>query len=158
MILSGWRISSSEFASSPSAMMSGEGAYLHGGRWNSKGNRVVYLGTSLAQASIELLVHLNRTDILRSYFKMQVTFDESLVLYIDPEDLPSDWCLPTMASSVQRIGDNWLEDQQSPLLQVPSAAVGGEFNYLFNPSHPDSSKAIFGLIMPFDYDPRLLKV
>lgn len=154
---SGWRIADPEFATSPTQMMSGEGAYLHGGRWNSKGTPVVYLGTSLAQAAMELLVNLQRYDVLRKFHKMEVTFDEALMQHIDLADLPADWTSPTLMSSVQMTGDAWINDASSVILQVPSAALPGEYNYLFNPAHPDANKVVFGPLTEFRYDPRLLK-
>ena len=38
--------------------LSGEGARLYGGRWNSPGKSKVYLSTSRTLAALELLVHL----------------------------------------------------------------------------------------------------
>ncbi|WP_316368938.1 RES family NAD+ phosphorylase [Candidatus Thiodiazotropha sp. CDECU1] len=156
-MLSGWRIAAPEFASSPDEMMSGEGAYLFGGRWNSKGVRVVYLGSSLAQAAMELLIHLGRADILNDYYKMKVSFPEALVQHIALADLPEEWREPTMASSVQAVGDQWVTDRSSLILQVPSATVSGEYNYVFNPLHPDATKARFSAITKFTFDPRLVK-
>jgi RES domain-containing protein len=156
-MLSGWRVAAPAYASTQQEMMSGEGAYLHGGRWNSKGVRVVYLGSSLAQASLELLVHLGRAAVLNSYLKMEVSFDESLMQYIDLEDLPDDWAEPTMASSVQAVGDSWVSAHSSLILQVPSAAVRGEYNYLCNPQHTDFKNLTFSPITSFNYDPRLIK-
>jgi RES domain-containing protein len=94
-------------------MLSGEGAFLYGGRWNSKGVRVVYLGTSLAQAALELLVHLRRPDILRQYAKLEVSFDAALVTHIDLNDLPDNWNSPQLASAVRNVGDNWVKDEIS---------------------------------------------
>lgn len=156
-MLSGWRISAPEFASSPDEMMSGEGAYLFGGRWNSKGIRVVYLGSSLAQAAMELLIHLGRADILNVYHKLEVSFPEELVQHIALADLPKDWRKPTMASSVQAVGDQWVTDKSSLILQVPSATVTEEYNYIFNPLHPDATKATFSAITKFTFDSRLVK-
>jgi RES domain-containing protein len=157
LTLTGWRIAAVEYAASPSQMMSGEGAYLFGGRWNSKGVKVVYLGSSLAQAAMELLIHLGRADILKGYHKMKVFFPEEVVQHIAPSDLPKDWREPTMASSVQAVGDQWIVENSSLILQVPSAAVSGEYNYLFNPQHPDIDRATFGEITAFTFDPRLVK-
>lgn len=156
-MLSGWRIAAPEFAATANEMMSGEGAFLFGGRWNSKGMQVVYLGSSLAQASMELLVHLGRAEVLQQYCKMEVLFDEAQVLHIALEDLPADWAEPTMTAAVQAVGDAWVADQGSLILQVPSAVVVGEYNYLFNPLHPDSGNTSFGAITPFDFDHRILK-
>lgn len=155
MKLSGWRIADPAFASTPEAMLSGEGAFLYGGRWNSKGVRVVYLGTSLAQAALELLVHLRRPEVLRQYVKLEVVFDAALVTHIDRDDLPADWNSPRLASSVRSVGDNWAKEEVSLILQVPSAAIQGEYNYLLNPSHPDMNKINIGSLTEFAYDPRL---
>lgn len=156
-MLSGWRVAAPDFASTPEEMLSGEGAYLYGGRWNSKGVRVVYLGTSLAQASMELLVHLGRADVLNAFLKMEVSFNESVIEHIALEDLPENWAEPSMTSSVQAVGDTWAEDQSSLVLQVPSAAIPGEYNYLFNPLHPNADTVVLSEITPFNYDPRLIK-
>ena len=156
-MLSGWRIADPWYASTPEQMMSGEGAFLFGGRWNSKGTRVVYLGTSLAQAAMELLVHLGRPDILKTYHKMEVSFSPDLVQHIHIDDLPDDWASPSMAPAVQATGDAWVKAKTSVLLQVPSAAIPGEYNYLFNPGHPDAKSVSYSPITPFGFDPRLLK-
>jgi len=156
-VLSGYRIAAPEFSNSVAEMISGEGAFLYGGRWNSKGIRVVYLGSSLAQSAMELLVHLGRADILNVYRQVSVSFDESLVEHIDIGDLPKDWAEPAMAPSVQATGDAWVDAQSSVVLQVPSVAVMGEYNYLLNPAHPDFTKLKYGEVLPFRYDSRLRK-
>lgn len=157
MILSGWRIAHPDFARTPEQMLSGEGAYLYGGRWNSRGVSMVYLGTSLAQAAMELLVHLDRHEVLEAYHKVQVSFEDALVSHIRIEDLPENWASPSMASPVRQVGDRWVEEQVSVILQVPSASIPGEYNFLLNPAHPDVDKLQVGPVSTFSYDPRLQK-
>ena len=156
MTLKGWRLADPEFASTSADMLSGEGAFLFGGRWNSKGVRVVYLGSRLAQAAMELLVHLGSPKILSTFYTMSVVFDEAHLSHIDLADLPDTWAEPSMASAIQTVGDIWIENEPSLLLQVPSAAVNGEYNYLLNPLHRDMDELIIGPIRPFGYDPRLV--
>jgi hypothetical protein len=60
-----------------------------------------------------------------------------------------------MASAMQSVGDIWIENELLLLLQAPSAAVNGEYNYLLNPLHRDMGEIIIGPIRPFGYDPRL---
>jgi RES domain-containing protein len=156
-VLTGWRVADPEFSVTPEMMMSGEGAFLYGGRWNSKGTRIVYLGSSLAQSAMELLVHLDRPKVLMAFNKMSVSFEESLVQHIPLKDLPGNWSEPSMASSVQDVGDLWAKEQGSLILHVPSAVIPGEYNYLFNPIHPDVSKAKMSNIISFNFDPRVLK-
>lgn len=153
----GWRICDSAFARSPEEMMSGEGAYLFGGRWNSPGTRMVYLGTSIAQAAFELLVHLRSADVLKHFSKMKVSFSPEHLLVLEEESLPASWRHHAMSSSVQATGDAWVESMASVALEVPSVAVPGASNYLINPAHPDFSKIQWGDVSLFTFDPRILK-
>lgn len=156
-MLEGWRICDPAYATSPEAMMSEEGAYRYGGRWNSPGARMVYLGTSIAQAAFELLVHLRAADVLKRYSKMQVIFAPELSLTLDVTRLPADWADATMVTSVQAMGDAWIESMASVILEVPSVAVAGATNYLVNPAHPDFAKLLYGEILAFDFDARIIK-
>lgn len=156
-MLFGWRVSNPKYSRSIAEMMSGEGSYQYGGRWNSKGTRIVYLGGSLSLASLELLVHLQRPDVLNNYKKLCVSFDESLVLSVDVTSLPANWCDQTINSPVQYVGDDWASQQISVVLEVPSVVTQGEKNYLINVLHPDYPKLEFGGIEDFRFDPRVLK-
>lgn len=153
----GWRIADPEFAKNAQEMLSGEGAFLHGGRWNTKGRRVVYLGGNLATASMELLVHLDSVSVLNCFFKMEVTFDDNHIMHVDPDDLPDDWVHSSMEPITQIIGDDWLDNQESLILQIPSVVVESEYNYLLNPLHTDIKDIKISDITPFKYDPRLRK-
>ena len=153
-MITGWRISSSVF-SNKEDMISGEGAFLYGGRWNSPGGRVIYLGSSIAQAAMELLVHLGRADVLKTYCKMPISFKESFLEQVDINDLPEDWMDNSLTPPTQAIGDSWLRRKESVVLKVPSVAVNGEFNYLINVEHPDFSRLAFGEVETFSYDQRL---
>ena len=135
-------------------MLSGEGARLFGGRWNSPGRAAVYLGDSLALAGMELLVHLGEVDVLGTYRKMPVYIPEELVMHIDVEELPAGWETGPRATT-RAIGDRWLDSGQSAVLQVPSAVVVGESNFIVNPDHPDCAASATGPITDFRYDPRL---
>ena len=153
-MLVGWRLLAPEFAQTVDEVLSGEGARLFGGRWNSPGLAAVYLGDSLALAGMELLAHLGNLDVLKTYRKMPVYIPEALVMHIEPHELPSGWETgPRMTT--REIGDRWLVSRQSPVLQVPSAVVLGESNFIVNPNHPDSDAMVTGPITAFRYDPRL---
>lgn len=137
-------------------MLSGEGARLFGGRWNSPGLAAVYLGDSLALAGMELLVHLGNLDVLKTYRKMPVYIPEKLVMHIEPGDLPMGWETGPRATT-RAIGDAWLSAGQSVVLQVPSAVVLGESNFIINPNHPGVDAMGTGPISDFRYDPRLAR-
>jgi len=55
----------------------------------------------------------------------------------------------------RRMGSAWLTGRESAVLIVPSSAVHGENNYLFNPDHPDFARITFRPSQPFQFDPRL---
>src|ERR671914_520595 len=92
--------------------LDGEGARLAGGRWNSRGRAAVYASSRLSLAALELLVH---TDVR-----------------LVPLDL--------VAFEID-VGDTWLAEDRTAVLQVPSAVVPEEWNYIINPRHP-AAKAI----------------
>jgi RES domain-containing protein len=57
---------------------------------------------------------------------------------------------------VWQIGKQWLQQQQTPVLKVPSAIAPVEYNYLLNPLHPELE---FMLEPPigFKFDRRMWK-
>ncbi len=55
-----------------------------------------------------------------------------------------------------RVGDRWLKDGNSALLEVPSAIIPSETNLIINPLHPDTSKSK-GPAREFQFDPRMWK-
>ena len=137
--------------------MSGEGARRYGGRWNSIGRAAVYLGESLALAGMELLVHLKAERVLETYRKMPVFIPERLVMHVEEDRLPQDWAQPSLHPITQVIGDRWIVQARSAVLQVPSAVVRGETNFIVNPEHTDFSAIGTGPISSFRYDPRLAR-
>lgn len=152
--MAAWRLAAPEFARTPEDMLSGEGARLYGGRWSSPGRAAVYLADSLALAAMELLVHLGNAAVLQTYRKMPVYIPEELVMHIKPGDLPPEWEIGPRAIT-RAIGDGWLAQGQSAILQVPSAVVPVESNFIANPRHPDFPAIKPGSITDFRYDPRL---
>ena len=133
--------------------MSGEGAYLHGGRWNSPGKRVVYMSETLSLAAYELLVHVPFA-VLRPYKRIEVQIPESSLMRLDDSELPWDWSEVGNPDLVA-IGDAWIERGESLGLSVPSVLIPGERNVMLRPDHPDFSQVVFGEILAFYYDPRL---
>ena len=134
---------------------SGEGAAEYGGRWNLPGTRVAYCSGSQSLAALELLVHLNPPVFLK-HRAIRIQFDESLVEYVSPEDLPADWTAEPPALSSQRLGSRWAHEARSAILAVPSAIIPEESNYLVNPLHADFSRIGIGPARDFVLDSRLL--
>ena len=77
-----FRICDPQYAETPDQMLSGEGAFRYGGRWNTPGSRVVYLAESLSLAAYELLVHVP-DQVIAPYKRIQVEVPEKLIMTLD---------------------------------------------------------------------------
>jgi RES domain-containing protein len=150
-MLRAWRIVKERHAATA---FDGEGARLHGGRWNSVGVRVVYASGSKSLAALESLVHLPRPVTAR-YVVIPVDIDEGLVEVFPAGRLPAGWTAEPPSPVSQRIGDVWVRAGRSAVLALPSVLTR-ETNYLLNPAHPDFGKLHPGKPEPFSFDPRLL--
>lgn len=133
----------------------GEGAYLFGGRWNSRGRRMVYTSTTLSLALLEILVHLDPA----------ATVPELVAIPIDVPtgDIEASPLKTSIDSRIEfshdlrttrQTGDRWLDGQRCPCLAVPSAIVPLEQNILLNPAHPAVKNYPIGRPHPFSFDPR----
>ncbi len=145
-----WRIVKEKHAATA---FNGEGARLYGGRWNSAGTSVVYASGSKALATLESLVHLN-PPVFFKYVVVPVEFDEALVE--EAATLPANWRDQPAPASTKAIGDLWVKQTRSAVLELPSVIIPGEANFLLNPAHPDFKKIAIGKPEPFSFDSRLL--
>lgn len=150
---SAWRLTKTKFAGEP---LSGDGARLYGGRWNSPGISVVYFAESVSLAILEVLVHLEAARILESYSLVRIDFDQSNVRAMAVNELPLSWADYPAPEEVQAIGNAWVEASESLLLKVPSTIVPFEHIFLLNPAHPDRGAISVADPVPFRLDPRLL--
>jgi RES domain-containing protein len=132
----------------------GEGAFQHGGRWNSPGTRVVYAASTTSLAILEVIVH-GVEPLLDYYAAIPVEFDAALVTEVDPATLPSGWRAFPAPFELKRIGDEWVASGRSAVLRVPSAVVPHEWNYLLSPEHEDFERVEIGDAVSLETDLRL---
>lgn len=128
---------------------------MYGGRWNSPGVAVIYTAQSQSLAALEMLVHLDSSELLDQYVILGVDVEESLIRGVDASKLPRDWRADPPPAGLKAIGDEWVAAGSSVVLRVPSVLVAGESNFLINPRHRDFSKLRVGEPLPFRFDPRL---
>lgn len=147
-----WRIVKVKYAATA---FDGEGARRYGGRWNSPGARVVYTSSTLSLAALENLVHLT-PPLSFKYSVIQIEFDEALVETMTLANLPKGWTEEPPPPFTKAIGDLWVKEARSAVLELPSAIIQAETNYLLNPAHPDFVKLVIGNPAPFSFDQRLL--
>lgn len=136
----------------------GEGAFLFGGRWNSRGTRILYCAESLSLAALEMLVHLNSAELMSSYSYAKLEFEEKDILPVEKiAKLPKSWSVSPPPMEVEQIGDEWAASMTSLVLRVPSAIVPGEFNFLVNVAHKDFNLIKRGKPRQYIFDARLKK-
>ncbi|TAG17764.1 MAG: RES domain-containing protein [Cytophagales bacterium] len=125
-------------------------------RWNSKGKFVIYTAATRALACLENVVHRSGEGLNASFKTMIIDIPDTLAIaQIAPRDLPKNWSLYENYHLCQKIGDNWLDALQAPVLQVPSAIIGHEFNFLLNPQHPDFKQIVLKRVEDFAFDVRI---
>ena len=134
----------------------GEGARRVGGRWNSKGTRVLYMSENRSRAVLEILVHLAASLPDRYVLGAAEIPDAVAVEVLNETRLPADWSTldPREQELTRRIGDEWVAEQRSAVLSVPSVILG-ERNYVLNPAHPNFPRIAFAEPVPFRFDRRL---
>jgi RES domain-containing protein len=135
----------------------GEGARLFGGRWNSRGVRVVYASTSLALAAVETFVNLepNLQPIDLVSIEGEIP-DEFKIGRLNTKELPARW-YEARDDSLRRFGDQWIRAAETPALLVPSAAIRGDWNVLLNPAHQAFPKIRFQEPKEFAFDARMFR-
>ena len=153
-MVSAWRIVK---RNRTEAAFSGEGARRYGGRWNSVGIAIVYAAESQSLAALEMVVHLDSAELLDHYVVFKVGIDESLVTRVELSDLPRNWRADPPPVKVRQIGDSWAAAGASVGLQVPSAILPAEHNFLLNPRHRDFAKLLIEGPSPFRFDRRLAR-
>jgi RES domain-containing protein len=135
--------------------ISGEGARLKGGRWNSKGFPVVYTSTTISLSLLELVIHSASYDEIQSNLLMKINIPDHLIPPLTALALKTDW--PRDPDYSRFIGNAFIKSKQSLLLKVPSAIITEESNILINPLHPDIKKIKDITASPFQFDSRLFK-
>lgn len=117
---------------------------------------MVYTSQSAALAVLEMLVHLGKGTALPAYVLISCSCDEARVLRLDRSFLPKAWHAFPAPPDLQVIGDAWIKDRTSAVLEVPSALVESESNYLLNPQHSDFPSIRIADPKPLQLDLRLL--
>ncbi len=146
-----FRLSKEQFAQD----LSGKGAELVGGRWNSRGNAMLYTSQSIALCVTEIAVHVPLGILPKDYQLVQIEIPNED--FLEMKRLSKDWQSFPHSNSTQMIGDKFLKDSKFLVLKVPSATVQGEFNYLINPRHKNFDQIKILKIENFNFDERLFK-
>jgi len=148
-----YRIATKQYAQK----LSGEGARLYGGRWNSEGHSLIYAAQTSSLAMLEILVHLNARRVGTNFCIMVIDVPDALVAApIVSEDLPLDWDKNPYGYATQGLGDDFIGKAEKVAISVPSAVNVLECNYLINDRHPNFGEVQLVEVFPIDFDRRLI--
>lgn len=135
--------------------MSGKGAARFGNRWNSKGTEIIYCAGNRALAMAEVAVHINPAILPEDFMMLEIDAPDSIAVKSMEESLLSPgWDIFPHLLSTQKIGDNFIDENEFCILKVPSAVVRGDFNFLINPFHVDFKKIEIVDYYNFPFDRR----
>ncbi len=122
--------------------LSGYGAYLESGRWNSAGREMIYTSQSVALSMLEILAHLPASIAPTGFCLLTLEIPDNEIETINAKQLPKNWNSYPSINATKHIGDFFLEKRNTIALQIPSSIVERENNILLNPLHPNFKKKV----------------
>lgn len=146
-----YRLSRAKYADD----LSGRGAEIAGGRWNSKGLPMIYTGENISLCMAEVAVHMPFGIVPLDYELISLEIPDDEITTVSRKVLPTNWRSYFTILDTQEIGDNFLRNSSKMILKVPSAVVQSEFNYLINPIHKNINQVKIKKVEAFAFDKRL---
>ena len=134
--------------------ISGTGAKLVGGRWNSPGIPILYLSEHISLSVLEMLVNNHFQDFGISLSLLTISIPEKQeIAEIKTGKLKEMW--QEDFSYTRFMGNEFVKTANSLILKVPSAVISEEQNFLINPLHADFKKVKILKTKSFRTDKRL---
>jgi RES domain-containing protein len=138
--------------------LSGKGAAIKGARWNSVGIELIYTAKNRSLAMAEVAVHFTLATLPEDYMMITIDIpDDIKTTHIEEVDLPTGWRDFPHPNSTQKIGDNFVAENNYCVLVIPSVVTQGDLNVLINPNHKDFRKITIKKIEKFPFDKRIFK-
>lgn len=136
--------------------LSGTGAKLVGGRWNSPGVAMLYTSENRALALAEYWVHVHPSSLPTDVCVVELEVpDTARIMSIPLSSLPENWRVGPPLTSLRQAGDQWVLNKQSLILKAPSAVMPLESNYILNPVHQDMARVSIISITDYVWDRRM---
>ena len=128
------------------------------GRWNQRGQLVLYAAGSRALACLENVVHRSGEGLSSLFQVVRIAIPDTLTVEtLTLDQLPAEWQLPRNYARCQPLGAAWYQRQTAAVLRVPSSIIAHEQNYVLNTRHPDFGQVRIAGWEDFSFDPRIKK-
>ena len=148
-----YRLSKAEFAEE----LSGYGAELSGGRWNSKGTPLLYTCVSQSLCVLEIAVRLSVIDVPDGLKLITIRIKDSIIGKVEEKELPTDWQKFPHLRTTQVFGDELINTSKHKAFLIPSAMVPAEHNLIVNPKKVTKKEIEIISIDDFYIDERLYR-
>ena len=126
------------------------------GRWNLRGQLVIYAAGSRALACLENVVHRSGEGLSSRFQVVRVDVPDALPIEeLTLAQMPADWQLARHYARCQPLGATWYQRQTAAILRVPSSIIAHEHNYVLNTRHPDFAQVRIAGREDFAFDPRI---
>lgn len=127
-------------------------------RWNSRSVEIIYTAQSASLACLENVVHRDYLELSMKFCLVTIQISENITIQqVKRSEMRKGWndFGENAYSICRRIGDNWIKEDKSAILKVPSVIVKSEYNYLLNPNHPEMKQIKIIDTEPFLFDTRI---
>ena len=136
--------------------LSGTGAKLVGGRWNSPGVSMLYTSENRSLALAEYWVHVHPSNLPTDVCVVEIEVpDTARIKSIPLSSLPERWRAGPPLQSLRQTGDQWVLEGESLILKIPSTVMPLESNYILNPAHQDMTAVSVITITDYVWDWRM---
>jgi RES domain-containing protein len=146
-----YRIGNSKYAE----VLNGEGARLHGGRWNPVGIPCLYTSERASLCVLEYACNVPLELLPLSLSVTVITLPDDSWQDFRLNELPKNWSEVPVPVETQLWGSEKLAALDVLALKLPSVVIPFEYNYIINPLHPDFRKVKIKEVRPFNFDKRL---
>ena len=125
-------------------------------RWNPNEVEMIYTASSRSLACLENVVHRDKLGLSLVFNILTIECPDTIEIKTIPlSHLPANWIDFDQMYLTQKIGEEWVRNNGSAIVQVPSSIVSEEVNYLINPKHPDFGQIKIVKTQPFVFDSRI---
>jgi RES domain-containing protein len=133
----------------PYAGLTGEGARRYGGRFNPPGIPAIYTSQSIALAVLEILVHIDKSEVPADYVVMAIRVSGRQVSRRTDANL--------MGANQFTIAQFKASFYRWPVLRVQSVIIPREYNFVLLPE-ADGFMATIDWIESLSFDSRLFSL
>ncbi len=134
--------------------LNGEGAKLHGGRWNVIGTPCIYTAESRSLSVLEYAANVRLHEMPQNLSITIFELPSKSWKEISQASLPKNWqVIP--APEETKIFGTVLLNQKGLAIKIPSSIIPAEFNFILNPLADNFNLLKIVSIEPFTMDRRI---